>query len=217
MLHWSTLTRRVVMTAALLIATGPFAAANLVTNGGFETGNFNGWHLLGLGNPTCDINVVQYNGIYTCNDQFQYQEPDMAYQGTYFAAFPNAFPTESAYQDLSTQAGHTYKLSFAYSVDTFGFGDCAFTDCWLDVRWGGQQVFFTTKATDGWTFVTLDGLAATGDSTQLLFTGFSNPGQIVFDDVSVEDEVPEPASLGLAASAMALAIGRLRSGLRREP
>jgi hypothetical protein len=156
------------------------ASADLVVNGGFETGDFTGWTL--VGDPTA--NFVSTNFVHSGN----------------YAAFlgePSTLGTLS--QSLATTVNSSYRIDFWFAGD----GD---TPSEFTASIGGTQLvdlvnppFDTAYREFTFQFV------ATTSSTVLSF-GFRDgaPGYLNLDDVSViaVASIPEPASaalLGLGA------------------
>lgn len=180
---------------------GPAAAANLVLNPGFETGDFTDWTVTG-------------DGI-AIDDAF----PNTGCCDAVFSATMTDPDTGVLSQTLSTEAGKSYTLSFAV-LDEAGFSGDTFT-----VQFGG---FSTTITGDeaappgnrpslytAETFI-IPALDIIRGSTVLSFNGLNDPRLGIdwnLDDVSITaSAVPEPATwilLALAFAGLALQ-GRLR-------
>jgi hypothetical protein len=134
-------------------------AGNLVLNCGFETGDFTSWAR--SGDPS-------FTGISAA----------AANSGTSgLLTGPNVslgFIT----QTLSTAADQTYSLTFY--LRNSGRPNR------YTVSWNGTIVSDQTDVADfPYVAVTIDGLVATGDSTDLTFGFFNPPDYFWFDDVSV--------------------------------
>lgn len=178
----------------LLLASVP-AAAGLVGNGGFETGDFTDWTVSGAaftcGSPTPGIST---NGPHS---------------GTYSACFGNPDSLTFISQVLATVPGQEYEVSFWYAQQPPA--DIRSNEA--EVIWGGTTVInaFNVPVTP-WTFAAFE-VTASGASTQITF-GFDNgPGWFALDDVSV-DAVPEPCAAVLCGIGFAL-LAAFR-GLRRK-
>jgi len=156
------------------------AAVNLVTNGGFETGDLSGWSTSPVGNWSVDLGSFA------------------AFDGAHYASTGCVNIVCSLSQTLATQAGATYSLSFAFNpgLDAGVPGDP--TNAMTKILWNGTPVFAIDGGVQGWTTVTLSSLLATGSSTDLAFAGYQNPDWNGLDDVSVllvqGAGVPEPAT-----------------------
>jgi PEP-CTERM motif len=172
--------------ARCLVALAMFASvgvhANLVTNGGFETGDFTGWSTFGFG-------PFGFDGV----------DSSVPQSGTYAAFFgePVAAPSGIS-QTLATTAGKLYTVSFwlANEVDPNGNGipnSFAF-------NWNGGAAELTLNNVVGPTAYTQYSftLLATSALTGLQFTFASDPAFWDFDNVSV-NAAPEPGSLALVA------------------
>ena len=174
------------------------ASANLVTNSGFETGDFTAWTSGG------------FTGV----------DMDSAHSGTYGAFIGSTEVPSFVSQDLSTNAGSLYDLSFflqgnlsknQLSVPT-GF------ESTFQVFWNGILVLNLVNP-DPFQYQEFDvtGLAATGSTTNLRFVYSGGPLFYNLDDVLVDPAtvtgVPESLSslwLALPVAGMFLASGRRR-------
>jgi hypothetical protein len=87
---------------ALLLGSAGGVRADLVVNGGFETGDFTGWTTTG---------DYTFNGVASSGYAFGAQS------GTYFAFLGNFSPDDTLSQTLATTAGQTYQLSFYLAGD----------------------------------------------------------------------------------------------------
>ncbi len=166
-------------------------ADELVTNGGFEipleNPSFSGWGLSGT--------IVD-----DINDGSNIQVTDSnANSGNAAGAFGTVGSLTYLSQMLSTITGDQYNLSF-FLWNT-GDGSNKF-----QALWGGVVIvdLFNSNCFD-YTQYTLNGLVATGESTELKF-GFQNdPAFFYIDDISVQSSshAPEPASMLLFGTGIA--------------
>lgn len=184
----------VAVTLALIAAP---LSANIVTNNGFETGDFTGWTTGG------------FTGVNTFS----------AHSGTYGAFLG---PTEVASfvsQDLSTNAGSLYNVSFWLRSDEIdvanltsspnGFGS-------FQVFWDGNLILtLPTNSPFAYTQFSFPGLMATGSTTNLKFVLASGSASFFrLDDVVVNPAattVPESfSSLWLIAPVAGMFLSRWR-------
>ena len=147
------------LTAVAALSVACPAKANLITNPGFETGDFTGW--TGISNAfviTPDLGVAPHSGN-----------------------FQALFGTPSGIsQSVATTAGQSYAISFFYAVS-----GSLVPILTLSVNWGGSTVFshlFTSAS--GYTEYTIT-VTASASSTTLAFAT-SGLGFSFLDDVSVE-------------------------------
>lgn len=186
------------MVLAKPAAAAPATATNIVTNGSFENtqvgyggyGDFNsidGWNLL-AGSQSSVIEVQNH----IVGDPFD---------GNQFVEL-NSTAVTGIYQDLSTQIGKTYQLTFAFSPRPGT--DQAHN--LLNVDWGNQSVASLSAngaglADTAWKTFTYN-LVATSAITRLSFDDFGSVSDSLgtyIDKVSVT-AVPEPGSIvGLLA------------------
>jgi hypothetical protein len=168
------------------VALAGAAQAELVTNGGFETGDFTGWTQFGNQGDT---------GV-DCTGRFT------PHSGQCVGFFGAIGSTGGIFQTtLATQAGQTYDVSFWYSNLSGG------TPNSFEFNWDGgrAEVSMVNAAAFGYTQYTAQ-LTASGTNTDLRFTIRHDPNFYLLDDVSVvarNNNVPEPGSMALVGLALA--------------
>jgi hypothetical protein len=168
------------LTLAIVIGAATGAnAANLVTNGGFETGDFTGW--------TTDSNP--FLSVYDSTSGGSLAGVS-AFQGDWFAA-NGCFEFCTFSQDLTTNPNGTYNLSFAFNpgIDTAGGAE-------MQVFWNGANIFDQVGGPEGWVVESVNGLVASGSSTELRFSGFQNDAFSGIDAVDVEAAAGGPPPNG---------------------
>jgi len=181
----------VVTLFALLVGASAPARADIVVNGGFETGDFSGWT---LNDPSLGTFVSSAFGGYVPNS------------GQYFAALGASGLLGTVSQDLNTTAGSTYTLDYFLASDGFTPNEFA-------VAWGGTTLFDQVNIpAQGYVEYTFQ-VTATGASTNLTFFERDDNGFLSLDDVSATaNAVPEPSSFTLFVLGMAGIVGyRVRS------
>ena len=176
---------------ALAFAT-PAAAQELVTNGGFETGDFSGFTQTG---STIFASVSS--------------DPAFVASGAYGAEFGPFGSTAGISQTLSTNAGQSYLISF----DLRNFSGTA--PNFYDVLFGGVSLFSATNsAAFGYTNFSTTATAL-GVSTDLAFNFRHDPSLFALDNVSVtavNGAVPEPATWAM----MLIGFGAMGVSMRRR-
>ena len=160
---------RVLVTLVVGAGLASTASANLVTNPGFETGDFTGWTQ--SGNTVSD----SVEGV------------DFAHSGSFGADFGAVGSLGFISQDLATVAGATYDLTF-WLTDPYGFLSNHF-----EASWNGSVI--TTSVLDNtaafpYTQFAFTGLLANGSTTALQFGFQYDIGAWFFDDVSVTQSAP---------------------------
>ena len=170
------------LAAAVALSCATPAFANLVSNPGFETGDFTGWTQFGN---------LQATGVGTSSPSGV-----GPHSGEFLAFFGAVGSDGGIFQNLTTVAGQTYNLTFWLAVDSGTPND-------FSVLWNGA---FVTGGTDvgpsGYTQFSFTGLLATSSSTQLSFSFRHDPAWFELDDVSVERAPDGGNTLSLLGLAM---------------
>ena len=165
--------------AIALVFCNP-ARADLVTNGGFETGDFTGWTQ--TGNTT-------FNGV---------QAPGpgpTVHSGNASAFFGPVGSVGGISQNLATTPGTQYRIDLFLLPD--GGTPSAFS-----VTFGGTTLTSLTNLAASSSFIEFTFLAiATSANTVLGLNFRDDPGFMFLDDVSV-NQVPLPAALPLFATGL---------------
>ncbi|MEM9899099.1 MAG: hypothetical protein AAF742_06945, partial [Pseudomonadota bacterium] len=144
----------VVELAAAEPSTSGVYGENLLVNGSFETTG--GW-------TASDIFERRLEeGIPGTDDGF----PDVAAEGSYVAELDNRSLVDFLYQDILTEAGKTYELSFASKLRDNATDPATNT---FDVFWNGEllQTIVPTD-TENWTYTTFT-VTGTGGEDRLEF------------------------------------------------
>ena len=153
-----------------LMACPVLQAQNLLSNPGFETGNFSGWTLSGS---------TAFEGV----------SPSFATvpnSGAYSAFFGAVGTYNIISQTISTTPGDIYNLSFF--LDNSGG---PYSEAFVD--WGGTQVWDVQPShTFGWNQFGVE-LTATGASTTVSFGFEQVPSYFNLDDTSLIDLSANPS------------------------
>jgi hypothetical protein len=168
-------------------------ANNLVTNCGFETGDFTGWAISG--------NTTNPGGNYYGVDGFDANSGNF---GAYMSQdLLGTGSTVNLSQTLATVAGAQYQVTFWLDQDTpptTGYTH-SFTAMWGATTMLALTPTVSSPGPNGvWTEYTFTETAASA-STLLEFLFENDDNYRSFDDVSVV-QIPEPSTAVLAASAL---------------
>jgi hypothetical protein len=170
----------------LVLASASAQAQNLVTNPGFETGDFTGWDTTGLG-PNASV-----------------QSGGLARTGDFAATFGEVAPDlDVLSQVLTTEVGSQYTLSFFLHTPEFNIGSGSPNS--FSVFFAGAPVDgpFTVSDTPDYQQFSYT-VTASSTSSELRFEISNDSDFTDMDDVSVTPLVvgapaPEPGALVLLA------------------
>ncbi|MBV8831318.1 MAG: carbohydrate binding domain-containing protein [Acidobacteriaceae bacterium] len=199
--------KKSIITAAVILTFGQAAlatAANLVSNPGFETGDFSGWTLSGT------------DYLPGGNDNYYGVDSMDAHNGSYGTYFGPVGGVLNLTQTIATTPGTSYQISFWLAqapatpptyVNSFA------------VSFSGANLFTESPAPESnYTQYTFEGTAPSAAS-QLQFSFRNDTGFFSLDDVSVSTSapsaIPEPATFLLVLPALALVL-RWRSASSRQ-
>jgi hypothetical protein len=172
---------RLLSISILLLAAASVCSANLIVNGGFETGDLTGW------TGSAIVNNVN------------------PHSGTYAAAFTTqpGHNGSTMNQSFATIPGRHYDLTFWLAEDYNG-GTSYFRFFSDSINNPPSNLFIWGGPSFGYREVSFD-LKAIGSSITLEFNGFNRNGAWYVDDVSVTPHVNLTADSGSAL--MLLLIG----------
>jgi len=171
----------ILMSLVLVMLSGVALSQNIVTNPGFETGNFSGW--TNSGN-------TGFTSVIT--------SPSSVHSGTFAASFGPIGSLGYLSQTLTTTPGGIYDLSFWLKNGS------SVAPNEYQVFWDGVEIIdITNSASFPYTLESYSNLNAASLSTELKFGFRHDPSFFYLDDVSVTGgAVPEPATMLLLGSGL---------------
>jgi hypothetical protein len=169
-------------------------ASNLINNGGFETGDFNGWTTGGFFVDTMVVSgpFYAYSG---------------AAEGTFYAVLGPDNVDATLSQTFADTRGGSYVFSFYFAAADDPLSE-------ILAAWDGTILYDVVNPTTGGTWDLLSfNVTGTGSDT-IQFTFRDDPGYMALDGVSVvpagNSSTPEPGSFVLLATGIAALGGTLR-------
>jgi hypothetical protein len=178
-------TRRVGLAVAVLaLAAGVAgqARADLVVNGGFETGNLTGWTTTGNLGPESVTN-----------------DPNFVHSGSFGFSYGQVGALGFLSQTITTVVGQTYTFEFFQKT-------LSGTPNEFQAFFGGTKILDRVDSPVASTFTKYDFTeVATSTATVISFGLRQDPSFSALDDISVNPttlSTPEPATIALAASAI---------------
>jgi len=184
-LNLAILKKALTSAAAVLVvsaaASAP-AAANLLTNGSFETADLTGWQLTNLGGSYVDVQQAF---------------------GTCFGGFPNqCFYQKNDVQSLTPVAlSQTFSTSAGTVLDIVAYFQIENADpaSGFSILFDGQVVYSSFGQVTPWQQASATVISTGSDTLSFSFSGLS---PMLFDEASVTAAVPEPVSLALVGVAL---------------
>ncbi len=179
--------------ALLTFSTHAAAATELVTNGGFETGDFTGWTLTGNTSFTdvVDSSVSIWPVV----------------SGVYTARLGPPFSPGTLSQNLATSSGVAYVISFDLANGS-GIPTSFSAD------FGGDNLLSLSNP-PSFDFTHYSFVETASGPTTLSFTYQQDSTYLFLDDVSVSAVVPEPTAWALLITGF-LGVGLALRGARRK-
>jgi hypothetical protein len=180
----------IILTCLLSLAPGAMAE-NLVTNGGFETGDFTGWTVEGLVTD-CQhglgaSGVVANGAKLPCASTSQYVMT--THSGSYATALSTFHSVQDVYlrQTLTTAPGASYIINI-YLANCLASATCFASSNHFQVQWDGKVLFdqynVGSNYGNGYSLYTFH-VTASGPTTPFAIGGYNNGDWFFLDDISI--------------------------------
>lgn len=205
---YSSVIRITNLTSQYVQALTVVVSVGIVQNGGFETGDFSQWNLVGR---TFDSTNV-YNGVVGVNSLADGSGPNFIHSGNY-GAFLGDTSLATLSQTLTITPGQNYRLSFWLDNPVSGSGQ-QFAATWIANGVTNQLYSVVNPSALAWTNLTFD-LTAAGTNGILQFLAANPPDGFGLDDISLVSLTPpvitlQPTNLTVPAGSNAVFIGSAR-------
>lgn len=194
--------KSIAVAVALCLTTFTAARADIVTNGGFETGNFNGWTVDTFSNDSAHAPVVIQYGQSSTYPTGAYGEviPPPIGGGNYGAYFSTDYAVHAISQTLTLTIGQQYMLSFAVYAPANGLANPfdAQLNAYADNADPLVSIGSVKGLASGWNYFSAVFTATGLYNLEFDFAGGGNQAgdyaaDLVLDNVSIT-AVPEPAT-----------------------
>jgi hypothetical protein len=164
-------------------AVTAIVSVGIVQNGGFETGDFTDWTLVG---NTVDASNV-FNAVVSAGSLNDGTGTNYIHSGSY-GAFLGDTNLATLSQSFQTTPGQNYRLSFWVDNPVTGSGQL-FMANWITNGSANQVFSLTNPPALTWTNV-IAVVSATGTNTTLQFAAQNPPGGFGLDDITVDPLSP---------------------------
>lgn len=176
---------KIAFTSMIVLLFPLLARADLISNGGFETGSFSSW--------TVGTNLLTFVGTSGTN---YFGLTYLSHSGNNYAFLgdPTTSPMKSLAQSIVTTIGTTYQLGFWLGQDDV----IPPPDNRFKVSADAVVLSDQSNIVDTGTYVYYSyNFTATNTSTLIRFEMYNTPGVFILDDVSVNavTSVPVPAGM----------------------
>jgi hypothetical protein len=183
-------------------------SVGLIQNGGFETGDFTDWTLVGNTNNSTNV----FNEVVGVNSLSGDSGAEYIHSGDY-GAFLGDTNLATLSQSFETTPGQSYRLSFWLDNPVSGAGQ-QFSASWINN--GTVEQVFSAVNPPAWSWTNVVAVvSASGTNTTLQFAAENPPGGFGLDDISVDPLLPpiftsQPTNLTLYMGGTAVLSGAVK-------